>query len=1288
MAFKTSGSNALQGDDSPRVEVKSGGKLVSTSSDSSGIKIRFQTENKNPGFTVINGGGTGTLNAERQNLQVVDGGKSGNTGDFSDNAPASDAGSSAGGFYHPNSGNAGSASEATDDEQPREQPAEQADEQPAEQSSDQPGDQSGEQPEGEGQENPENPENPEGNNPKNPENSNGENKEGENPDGEKKDGENPDGENPDGEKKDGENQDSDPAMNAAAGAAAAGGAAAMGAEMADDFNPQPQAPAEEPGDSGTSAAAGTNPALNQEADPNREAAKNDLRNSEDQAAGNAPKKSGDANKDAKDKEDNPDNGFKNSTNGKESLRDKVDPRRKVINKVKQWGPIGSIIAIIFGVGFGLMSLQSALPFSIANLLSTNNNSLSAPTVSRAQRVFMKQLAKKSPSSSSGGSDSDNYDVSEKQRNNLAKNGIYVVDGDDNTRMALFDDGSGKLKVVGGDDASVAALKGKLNADNLSEQLRTKYGKSGFDIDTENIDTYKSRMTNDANFETKFTKGSKTWGSSVAAWFDKRTAQFLSRNFITRNLFKKYINRVNGTDSEIDSDGGTVTKNRSLSDVVEEAESIKRKSAGGSGVEVEEQKFKSDVDADGNPVLDENGDPVNPSKDGDTPSKTNVGFGDGDGATGKTAALNKAKSSLSALVDNKGTKALSLSCLLLNLSGSAMLIASAYNIAQILPIISSFFETVDKIKSGNGNAPINEVATALVAASPALLLTADGTYTDNVNDINDSNLKAEQTESKSAMQSEALSSLIAGTKINASDEIVSSFNVGNLVANVGGSSFLSRVATAVGTASIGVGMFKTCSMFKLGQNALSVGVDIATIGLALLGPGGALAAAGVQTVKQLVTKVAVKAITAIGTAGLVSLISKLLVPRFATLFMRTVADNLIGETYGTALVDGAAIYLGRNHLFGGGSPGSRDQYLAFAAKQQEQIAKDAEYERATRSPFDYTSQYTFAGTMLRQLALLNTMSSGPVNVLSTIGTLTKNSIVAMMPTVAADANEVASNMMTESEFEATCPALASIGAYGDAFCNPYIVSDYSTMETDPEEIKDKVKSDTDDNFDSTGAIGKGSKLAHYIDYCSGRSSGFGIVDGNIANQFQVGGTGSTVGDALVGIIPVVGDMLDVMTENKKMANAGWITGETCVATYDNDNGWGTSTKYYQRYLEDERLKESIYGSTENGDTGYVSPVTAYIEQRDAENPVDNSMEGVLARYSGLTKDQVIATLDYIDYSNYIAKYDPSECYPFGEDSFILPSDIYFEIQDSGTVFAANFLPEVIFADIRNRLSTTA
>ncbi len=75
--------------------------------------------------------------------------------------------------------------------------------------------------------------------------------------------------------------------------------------------------------------------------------------------------------------------------------------------------------------------------------------------------------------------------------------------------------------------------------------------------------------------------------------------------------------------------------------------------------------------------------------------------------------------------------------------------------------------------------------------------------------------------------------------------------------------------------------------------------------------------------------------------------------------------------------------------------------------------------------------------------------------------------------------------------------------------------------------------------------------------------------------------------------------------------------------------------YQRLLENMGLVEK-------------SSVTAYLEEYYEKHPLDNSYAGVLARRSGLTKENVIALLNYAEDLVFLANYNPANYYPLHTD----------------------------------------
>ena len=120
--------------------------------------------------------------------------------------------------------------------------------------------------------------------------------------------------------------------------------------------------------------------------------------------------------------------------------------------------------------------------------------------------------------------------------------------------------------------------------------------------------------------------------------------------------------------------------------------------------------------------------------------------------------------------------------------------------------------------------------------------------------------------------------------------------------------------------------------------------------------------------------------------------------------------------------------------------------------------------------------------------------------------------------------------------------------------------------------------------------------------------------------------------LVANLPFIGDVAEIVSASQQAANMPWISGQACADSPENP--YREEMQIYQRYIEDQRLYESA-GIVEE------SSVTAFLKNYYGENPLDNSYEGILARYSGMEKSEVIAALDYIDALTFLANYDPSE-----------------------------------------------
>ncbi len=920
-------------------------------------------------------------------------------------------------------------------------------------------------------------------------------------------------------------------------------------------------------------------------------------------------------------------------------------------KLKKGGPIGAIIALFMGVGGLMLGGQSLMPFSLVSQFIGNFDSMGVSTSLRSRSFFRYQT--------NGGLTKDcihttffgkhKFKITSKQSAKLKAQGIEEVEIGGKTYLAL-DDGSPTRTLIAPDDS-----------------LASKIG-DGFELDGEKFGksiSFDEAYSKLADFRNAYNKASRTWKGSVGAWFDNLTLRFINRIDTSRNHFKNFRERV-----EAEEAGNTKSAKAAELDV---AKSDMSKGADEVSGRAKVGDIESKTNDDGTKTGEISEVPGEESK-----VKAGMDVDDVKAEANKVAKSAKAAKASGAA--NVAQMTANVVCAVAGVIGSISILAAAAEGLQVVKLISSFTEAIQKTQYGEGvDSPIHVLSESLVTTADTKswrVTDEDGITVDSVREDDESHDIEEYTtrENVSAMQSAGIAALYGNTAVNQNDPSVQSFNI---------SGSFDGILKKLG---VGAVSFVTCTIAKIATAAASAVISVVE---AILSMG-----------TSLIKDVGVSIATSIAIGAAVTVAIKLIVPKLAAMLTRDLISNLAGEDLGNALVSGANMYMGSNHRSGGGSLTNKSGLLAYSIEHEKVIADNAEYERANRSPFDATSQYTFLGSLLTKFASFYTTSYTASGLLTTLGNITKSSLNSILPSASA----VTAAKMIEGT--GNCPYLESIGAVGDAYCNPYIVTDVKskTIEENPIDIIDRVANlDGGENFDgqtSSGApkIKEGSNLSKYVKYCSERSSTFGFADQNISNDFQVGTVetdseaANTIANSGIGAIPIIGDALDVIQNTNVARNIGWITGETCVAGNtsggaDYGNGvtsatpsWSEEGEYYQRFLEDQRLMESI-------DPEYTSSEVAYLEEYYSNHPLDNSYEGVLARQSGLTKENVIIALETMKYLNYIAEYDPSTRYDFTDDNDYTKKT-YIDSGNNVAVDSETVITEyaIIYNDIRNRTTT--
>lgn len=339
-----------------------------------------------------------------------------------------------------------------------------------------------------------------------------------------------------------------------------------------------------------------------------------------------------------------------------------------------------------------------------------------------------------------------------------------------------------------------------------------------------------------------------------------------------------------------------------------------------------------------------------------------------------------------------------------------------------------------------------------------------------------------------------------------------------------------------------------------------------------------------------------------------------------------SESMKGQTLGERLVQGAAYFNTIESREVGASTASDKKAIAsYNNMVQTVIAKKAEVDRATKSPFDASSPYTFLGSIVSSLQSFVNSDSLMAKV-SSANAITARSIASLTTGVyAADGSDTYHTQYGD------CLTENSIGGEGDMYCNESPTFDTSTFSMTLSELEGKVSS----SLDSSGRIMDNTDAARYAILHTERESTPGVKDATVCQAAHSGSLLESIWNWLTGADSVANACND--NSIKDIA-----TGKEYANTTENVK-WDSDYKYLQGYFLETYVLDifGYYGD----DPCRENPVVAYKNSYYAKNPKDNSPEGILARRTGMSKEDVIAAIEAIRFLAYLNNYDPTTRFAF-------------------------------------------
>lgn len=713
-----------------------------------------------------------------------------------------------------------------------------------------------------------------------------------------------------------------------------------------------------------------------------------------------------------------------------------------------------------------------------------------------------------------------------------------------------------------------------------------------DIDAQ---TFLKMYNDDVDFREDFTRAKR---GRVATFFDNVADKIYRKLGLSRNIYNKYQNSN-------DADTDTANYRSIMSDQFE---------TGRARVDVDSERYATDEDGNIIYETDSNGNPTNRPVIEDAGSSSS-GVANGGSASDMDVAVNSAQSFLdsAARVTQVGTVA----CTIAKVGSSIALAAAAMEMVNSINYFMKQMEPISKVQYGNGNeSPINPLLN-LLSTSYTTEVENFGSTTITIADAEDqSHTIPTEQQTGSALESGGLLAMLAGATGSQAKSKAKNYSLERIIIAMGGG------------ALVGAKTSRICNGVSATQSLISIATAIGT--------------AGASIVTGFFTNLAKSAATQIIVSAALSFI----IPTVAKVLFANTFNITNGISAGEMLARGAAAANMREGRSGSGqSPSTKSAVLAFNQSTNQVLAYEAEQDRARLSPFDTSNRNTFFGSIA--YSLLPTITSTNLTGLSSFLRSTTSSLSSIISRNVSAEGEGSSYLTTFGD----CPMLDEIGVVGDIYCNPIVTTDMTTIDIDPNDASDpeaqkynEVINDSMEECDDDGncSIRDDSDLAHYITFCDGRDSPFGAVDQNILGAFELD-------NFILNSTDGISDVMDLINAGIDEANLAWATGENCVNTTggsigandptNNNSFWNTKGKYYQRYVEDQRILEQM-GAYE----GSTNPVTAYEERYEAkyleEHPEANTYIGYLSRISGLTPENTKTALAFINYYTVVNEYDPT------------------------------------------------
>ncbi|MBR3252611.1 hypothetical protein IKF84_00875 [Candidatus Saccharibacteria bacterium] len=356
---------------------------------------------------------------------------------------------------------------------------------------------------------------------------------------------------------------------------------------------------------------------------------------------------------------------------------------------------------------------------------------------------------------------------------------------------------------------------------------------------------------------------------------------------------------------------------------------------------------------------------------------------------------------------------------------------------------------------------------------------------------------------------------------------------------------------------------------------------------------------------------------------------------------------------------------------GAAPSDAGTVASYQTELNKVIARKEEAERASLSPFDISSPNTFLGSIVHNLAtaMVGAYGSGSTSIFSTIqaaGNVTGDAVANLTGTASAES----ANQQFTSLSPSYCETVNVIKVEGDLYCTSHNTVSTEYMDYTMSKWKGSA---IGSSIDDDGKIKEDSELEKFLVMGMDRESTVGTKNAEVCKAYS-----DFNANAFTAITHFFRDIIGTY----EVCDETEVDEKIALGTeYSFTNGHNGNLGLYSGYM--------LYNEVRSLLTDEDSAVALARDRYYSKHPRDDSEAGEIARISGMTKAEAEIALAYSDYLTYIASYDASDRYSFGELDLGIEKPILVAHRD--TVMENLYAwhrEEIEYKDARNREVATA